>query len=211
MPRAPVSAFQPAIAGARSSSGTCFCTEPWMPRSIAAPASPLARAATHSSRRSGATTYSPSEHTPSNEPARSAKIPPRRSTSIPQPTYETVVAIAPNTAIVPTSAERQPQPVDVDERVQRRRRDHPAAVQRLAQHHPLQRGLGRQDADRLAPSSGAAPHRSTPADRPPRARTQHPAPPRWPCPAVHRHDRRPAPRSPPPARPRPPCRSRSAR
>jgi len=102
-PRAPVSAFQPAIAGARSSSGTCFWIDPWIPRSMAAPASPLASAATHRSRRSGATTYSASEATPSRDPARSAKIPPRRSTSMPQPTYETVVAIAPNTAIVPTS------------------------------------------------------------------------------------------------------------
>ena len=54
MPRAPVIAFQPAIAGARDDIEVCSLTTAAMPTSIEALPAPAATAATHSKATSGA-------------------------------------------------------------------------------------------------------------------------------------------------------------
>jgi hypothetical protein len=54
MPRAPVMAFQPAIAGALVARVVCWLTTAAMPTSIEAPAVPSPTAATHSTATCGA-------------------------------------------------------------------------------------------------------------------------------------------------------------
>ena len=57
MPRAPVSAFQPAIAAARALSGVLSLTTEAIPTSIEAPPAPAASAATQSTTTLGAKAY----------------------------------------------------------------------------------------------------------------------------------------------------------
>ena len=103
MPRAPVIAFQPAIAAARALSGVLSLTTDAMPTSIEAPAAPAASAATQSTTTLGAKATASSATRPSADPNAIATSGPLRSLTTPQARNETVVAAEVRMPMMPTS------------------------------------------------------------------------------------------------------------
>ena len=96
---------------------------------------------------------------PSALPRRIATSGPRRSATAPQTRNMTVVAAGGQDADDPDVGQRQVQAVDIDDRVQRQRGDHPAAVEPLRDRDPREDRPIAQGADRIAGREGRRPFR----------------------------------------------------